>query len=211
MSEGQSKLNLTNRTKSGGRTNSDQAKSFRAFWAFLMSQQRQEVLSQLLEYVLKLPAVMGMQPESRLRRVHYDWLEAGENTQRAGALDRFTEVWHLFLNSRNPVRPGRQGNRKGSGGQAEAPQDCFNGLLRVDCREQAPAPLVLRYAALSIATTMPAPLASLDSPTPVVDWIIPTGSCVFRPLPIARIVRLEPGSSTCRSKDRLRRSAQQSF
>jgi flagellar motility protein MotE (MotC chaperone) len=56
---------------------SDQGKSFRAFWDFLMSQSRQEELSQLLEQVLSLPPVVEMQPESRLRRVHYDWLEAG--------------------------------------------------------------------------------------------------------------------------------------
>lgn len=64
---------------------SDQGKSFRAFWDFLMSQSRQEELSRLLEQVLALPPVLAMQPESRLRRVHYDWLEAGEHTQRTVA------------------------------------------------------------------------------------------------------------------------------
>jgi flagellar motility protein MotE (MotC chaperone) len=64
---------------------SDQGKSFRAFWDFLMSQSRQEELSRLLEQVLNLPPVAAMQPESRLRRVHYDWLEANEHTQRTVA------------------------------------------------------------------------------------------------------------------------------
>lgn len=64
---------------------SDQGKSFRAFWDFLMSQSRQEELSRLLEEVLSLPPIRAMHPETRLHRVHYDWLEAGEHTQRTVA------------------------------------------------------------------------------------------------------------------------------
>ncbi len=60
---------------------SDQGKSFRAFWDFLMSQQRQEELTQLLERVLDLKPVAALKPDARLRRVHYDWLEAGEHAQ----------------------------------------------------------------------------------------------------------------------------------
>jgi hypothetical protein len=66
-------------------TESDQGKSFRAFWDFLMSQRRQEELTHLLERVLQLPPVLEMKPDARLRRVHYDWLEAGEHTQRTVA------------------------------------------------------------------------------------------------------------------------------
>lgn len=64
---------------------SDQGKSFRAFWDFLMSQSRQEEFTRLLERVLDLPPVSSMAPDSRLRRVHYDWLEAGEYAQRTVA------------------------------------------------------------------------------------------------------------------------------
>lgn len=64
---------------------SDQGKSFRAFWDFLMSQSRQEELTQLLEQVLRLPPVAAMAPDLRLKRVHYDWLEAGEQAQRTVA------------------------------------------------------------------------------------------------------------------------------
>lgn len=65
---------------------SDQGRSFGAFWDFLMSSRRQEELSALLERVLELPAVAALQPDPRMRRVHYDWLEAGEHTQRTVAL-----------------------------------------------------------------------------------------------------------------------------
>ena len=79
---------------------SDQGKSFRAFWDFLMSSSRQEELTGLLEHVLALPPVAAMKPDSRTRRVHYDWLEAGEHAQRTVAqlsqqLRRFLDdqVW----------------------------------------------------------------------------------------------------------------------
>lgn len=74
---------------------SDQGKSFRAFWDFLMSQSRQEELSRLLEQVLCLPPILAMRPETRLRRVHYDWLEAGEHTQRTVA--KLSEQLRRFL------------------------------------------------------------------------------------------------------------------
>lgn len=66
--------------------NSDQGRSFRAFWDFLMSSQRQEELSAMLEQVLQLAPVAAMQPDARVRRVHHDWMEAGEHTQRTVAL-----------------------------------------------------------------------------------------------------------------------------
>jgi len=65
---------------------SDQGKSFRAFWDFLLSSRRQEELGGLLERVLALPAVTALRPDARTRRVHYDWLEAGDHTQRTVAV-----------------------------------------------------------------------------------------------------------------------------
>ena len=64
---------------------SDQGKSFRAFWDFLMSSKRQEELTELLSRVLALPPIVESKPDARTRRVHYDWLEAGEHTQRTVA------------------------------------------------------------------------------------------------------------------------------
>ena len=64
---------------------SDQGKSFRAFWDFLLSSRRQEELTAMLDRVLALPAVADLNPDTRTRRVHYDWMEAGEHTQRTVA------------------------------------------------------------------------------------------------------------------------------
>ncbi|HWR02181.1 MAG TPA: DUF3375 domain-containing protein [Chlorobaculum sp.] len=77
---------------------SDQGRSFRAFWDFLMSQSRQEELAGLLEEVLNLPPVVEMRPEPRLKRVHHDWLEAGEHTQRTVA--RLSEQLRKFLDDK---------------------------------------------------------------------------------------------------------------
>ncbi|MHB1846454.1 MAG: DUF3375 domain-containing protein [Deltaproteobacteria bacterium] len=79
---------------------SDQGRSFRAFWDFLMSPSRQEELSALLEEVFALDAVRALGPDPRLRRVHFDWLEAGKVAQDgvarlSGELRRFLDdqVW----------------------------------------------------------------------------------------------------------------------
>lgn len=64
---------------------SDQGRSFRAFWEFLLSSRRQEELSELLERVLALPAVAALHPDARTARMHHDWIEAGEHTQRTVA------------------------------------------------------------------------------------------------------------------------------
>ena len=67
-------------------SDSDQGRSFHAFWDFLMSSRRQEELTELLDRVLALDPIAAMKPDARTRRVHYDWLEAGEHTQRTVAL-----------------------------------------------------------------------------------------------------------------------------
>jgi len=78
--------------------NSDQGRSFRAFWDFLMSSRRQEELSERLAQVLALPAVVALNPEPRTRRVHHDWLEAGEHTQRTVA--QLSQQLRRFLDDR---------------------------------------------------------------------------------------------------------------
>jgi hypothetical protein len=50
-----------------------------------MAPARQEELSLLLEKVFAMEAVISMQADVRLKRIHYDWLEAGEHTQRTVA------------------------------------------------------------------------------------------------------------------------------
>jgi len=74
---------------------SDEGRSFRAFWDLLMSPSRQDELGKLLDEVMALPAIRELEPDGRLRRIHYDWLEAGEVTQRTVA--RLSEQLRRYL------------------------------------------------------------------------------------------------------------------
>lgn len=74
---------------------SDQGKSFRAFWDLLMSPARQEELSSLLQATFAMEAVKALETDDRLLHIHYDWLEAGEITQRTVA--RLSEQLRRYL------------------------------------------------------------------------------------------------------------------
>ena len=41
--------------------------------------------------MLELPPVVEMKPDARLRRVHYDWLEAGEQRKHTKVVQRFVD------------------------------------------------------------------------------------------------------------------------
>lgn len=73
----------------------DEGKSFRAFWDLLMSPARQDELSDLLANVMQLAPVRELEADGRLQRIHYDWLEAGEVTQRTVA--RLSEQLRRYL------------------------------------------------------------------------------------------------------------------
>ncbi|PID54496.1 MAG: hypothetical protein CSA58_00965 [Micrococcales bacterium] len=65
----------------GGRaqiTESDQGRSFQAFHDYLLSSARQDELEELLGRVHAVPAI---EADRRMRHVHQDWLDAGEQTQ----------------------------------------------------------------------------------------------------------------------------------
>ncbi|RJQ84205.1 DUF3375 domain-containing protein [Amycolatopsis panacis] len=62
-----------------GIAESDQGRSFQAFYDFLLSHERQIELSDLLAKVQSLD-VVG-EPDPRMRHIHHDWLDAAERTQ----------------------------------------------------------------------------------------------------------------------------------
>lgn len=57
---------------------SDQGKSFDAFWEFLMSPQRQDEMQKWLRAVHELPPVNELAPDEFMRRIPYLLLDAGE-------------------------------------------------------------------------------------------------------------------------------------
>jgi hypothetical protein len=81
-------------------SDSDQGKSFAAFWALLMSPARQDELAELIRNVLALDVVAGTEQEPLLRHLHDHLLDAGAKVQRTSAalieqLRRFLDdqVW----------------------------------------------------------------------------------------------------------------------
>lgn len=89
-------------------TESDQGRSFRAFYDLLMSTDRQDELTELLERMLALDPVKTLKPDRRIRRVHFDWLTAAEVTQRtvaklSGELRRYLDD-RTWLENRRILR-----------------------------------------------------------------------------------------------------------
>jgi hypothetical protein len=80
----------------GGRshiTDSDQGRSFRAFYDLLLSPARQRELTELLERVHRLDLAEHADP--RLRYIHHDWLDAGERAQ--STVRQLSEQLRRFL------------------------------------------------------------------------------------------------------------------
>ncbi len=86
-------------------TKSDEGQSFRAFWDFIMSPDSQEELSRQLDKVFALKELDDLLVDNTLRRIHFDWIEAGEKTQRtvarlSGQLRRFLDDRVVLENRR---------------------------------------------------------------------------------------------------------------
>ena len=73
-------------------THSDQGHSFQAFYDFLLSQQRQDELTELLGRVSALDVV---DVDPRTRNIHHDWSEAAERAQRT--VRQISEQLRRFL------------------------------------------------------------------------------------------------------------------
>lgn len=81
---------------------SDQGRSFQAFYDFLLSEQRQQELAELLDEVQRMSAVDA---DRRVRFIHHDWAEAAERTQQtvrnlSEQLRRFLEEQSWLENRR---------------------------------------------------------------------------------------------------------------
>ena len=123
-------------------SDSDQGRSFRAFWGFLMSTSRQEELTRMLDHVLALAPVMELKPDIRTRRVHYDWLEAGEHTQRMVAqlsqqLRRFLDD-QVWLENRRIMDILRGVEAKALGAREQPPAGNFMDMADVAARIELP-------------------------------------------------------------------------
>lgn len=77
---------------------SEQGKSFAAFWYFLMSQNRQEELEKNTEKILKLDCINEGSPSSALASMRYTLLDAGDKVKRT--LGNLNEQLRTFLDEK---------------------------------------------------------------------------------------------------------------
>ena len=83
-------------------TESDQGRSFQAFYDFLLSHHKQAELTDLLERLQQIEELGGQ--DGRLLRIHFDWIDASERTQAtvrllSDQLRRFLDD-HVWLENR---------------------------------------------------------------------------------------------------------------
>ena len=126
----------------GSRTSiadSDQGRSFHAFYDFLLSQDRQDQFVDLLGRVQSMPQI---DPDSRLRHIHHDWLAAGERTQATVRL--LSEQLRRFLDDQVWLE-----NRR----VTDLLRGIEAGALKL--REHGPVPLTFEMAATGPIVVLP--------------------------------------------------------
>lgn len=77
----------------------DQGKSFRAFWEFLMSRDMQEELEILIEKIDDLPAVRQLKEDSTIERIKTNLVEAGDKVNRTN--DGLIEQLRKFVEQKS--------------------------------------------------------------------------------------------------------------
>lgn len=162
-------------------TDSDQGRSFRAFWDFLMSPSRQDELTDLLEKALSLAPVASLSPDPRIRRIHYDWLEAGETTQRTVA--RLSQQLRHYLDDQAWLE-----NRRVMELIREIEQHA------VAVREQLPETLHLKVDAPNPTIDLPMerPLFTPSSKPTIRDQVLLEGEQDIDPDPLFDQVHVDP-------------------
>lgn len=75
----------------------DQGKSFNAFWEYLMSQSRQDELKELIEIVLSMKEVQELRKENILERLKTNLIESGDKVNKS--ISQLIEQLRKFLDS----------------------------------------------------------------------------------------------------------------
>lgn len=79
--------------------NTDQGKSFRAFWEFLMSERMQEELETLLEKINSISAIREIKQEQVVDRIKTNLVDAGDKVNRSN--DGLIEQLRKFVEQKN--------------------------------------------------------------------------------------------------------------
>lgn len=83
----------------------DQGKSFKAFWELLMSAEKQNELNELLEVTMNIPEVQEVKKENVLERLKINLLEAGDKVNKTNHL--IIEQLRRYISSRNYIENKR--------------------------------------------------------------------------------------------------------
>lgn len=79
--------------------NTDQGKSFRAFWEFLMSERMQDDLEKLLSKMNDIPAIQEIKKEQNVDRIKTNLVDAGDKVNRSN--DGLIEQLRKFVEQKN--------------------------------------------------------------------------------------------------------------
>ncbi|SHL15812.1 Protein of unknown function [Chitinophaga jiangningensis] len=79
--------------------NTDQGKSFRSFWEFLMSERMQEELEVLLDRVNDVPAIIEVKKERTVDMIKLNLVDAGDKVNRSN--DGLVEQLRKFVEQKN--------------------------------------------------------------------------------------------------------------
>jgi hypothetical protein len=79
--------------------NTDQGKSFRGFWEFLMSENMQQELEQLIEKINAIPEVQQVKREQVVDRIKANLVDAGDKVNRSN--DGLIEQLRKFVEQKN--------------------------------------------------------------------------------------------------------------
>lgn len=76
----------------------DQGRSFKAFWEFLMSKNKQDEFNELVDVILNFPEVQEVKKENVLERLKVNLIDAGDKVHRTN--HQIIEQLRRFLNSK---------------------------------------------------------------------------------------------------------------
>lgn len=143
-------------------TDSDEGMSFRAFWDFIMHPASRDELESLLDKAWNIRELGDLLEDRRLRRVHFDWIFAGEQTQRRVAqlssqLRRYLDD-KAFWENRRIMDLLRSIEHKAVGHAEEPPSDAaFMEISGSRCDITLPMdyPLFMPPLAVSLDSVLP--------------------------------------------------------
>lgn len=176
---------------------SDQGRSFHAFYDFLLSPHRQEEFSDLLARVQALDVIEAADP--RMRRIHFDWLDAAETTQATVRL--LSEQLRRFLDDQVWLENRRVMDiLRGIEAHALALRDQPTGGLSFEIVAAAP----------QIVLPMERPLYRPRTPQPL-DSVITTDHADVDVSRLFEQVHVDPARLADAVREALRRTAQVSL